>query len=123
MKKILLVEDDAHLCAMLSKMLKFEGIDTVIAGDGSIAQEILEEIGDTIDVILCDVMMPNVSGYEFLAHIKHTVKFANIPFIFLSACVSKEEESHGCALGARAFLKKPVDIFTLLSALCSSNES
>ncbi|MDR0595418.1 MAG: response regulator [Puniceicoccales bacterium] len=117
MKRILLVEDDTHLCAMLSKMLKFEGIDTVIAGDGSVAQEILKEIGDTIDVILCDVMMPNVNGYEFLAHIRHTVKFANIPFIFLSSCVSKEEESRGRALGARAFLRKPVDIFTLLSTL------
>ncbi|MDR2436002.1 MAG: response regulator, partial [Puniceicoccales bacterium] len=94
MKKIFLIEDDVNLCSILTKMLKFEGIGTMVAHGGLAAREILERIDDirAIDAILCDIMMPGMDGYEFLEYVKQSEKFAGIPFMFISACVSKDEE-------------------------------
>ncbi|MDR2720842.1 MAG: response regulator [Puniceicoccales bacterium] len=119
MKKIFLIEDDVNLCGILSKMLKFEGIEVMVAHSGLAAREILERINsaDAIDAILCDVMMPGMDGYEFLEYVKQSGKFAAIPFIFISACVSKDEEEKGLSMGAKAFLKKPINILTILSTL------
>jgi CheY-like chemotaxis protein len=118
MKTILLVEDDINLCDILSKMLKFEGINTIVVGNGHAAMEVLEKLPDgEIGAILCDVMMPDMDGYAFLDCVNGIEKFSSIPFIFISACVSKDEETKGLAMGAKAFLKKPVDISTILSTL------
>jgi DNA-binding response OmpR family regulator len=115
-RRIFLIEDDVYLCAMLAKMLKFEGIDTIIAHDGDAAKRILEGLSGTIDAILCDITMPGMDGYEFLEYANRS-KLAAVPFIFMSACVSKEEESRGLTMGARAFLKKPVSITLILDTV------
>ncbi|MDR3273985.1 MAG: response regulator [Puniceicoccales bacterium] len=117
MKRIFLIEDDVSLCSLLAKMLKFEGISTIIANDGPVAKKILEQFNGKINVILCDIMMPGMDGYEFFECVKQTKKFADVPFVFVSARVSKEEEVKGLSMGARAFLKKPVDIATILSVI------
>ena len=122
MRRIFLIEDDVYLCTMLAKMLKFEGIDTIIAHDGDAAKEILEGLSGVIDAILCDITMPGMDGYEFLEYVNRSER-ATVPFIFMSACVSKEEESRGLAMGARAFLKKPVSIALILEAMYPSAEN
>ena len=116
--KLLLVEDDVTLCNLLATMLKFEGLTSITAHDGYEAEKILmSEDAGTIDLILCDVMMPNMDGYGLLERVKNISTCQNIPFIFISAHVSREEEARGLAAGARAYLKKPVDIAKLLAII------
>jgi CheY-like chemotaxis protein len=119
MKKIFLIEDCINLCGILARMLKFEGIGTMIAHSGLAAREILERINDTkaIGAILCDVMMPDMDGYELLEYVKQSAKFVDIPFMFISACVSKDEEDKCLAMGAKTFFKKPLVILAILSAI------
>jgi DNA-binding response OmpR family regulator len=118
MTKILLVEDDASLCSILGKMLKFEGIGVIVADNGRTAKEILEAGQNLeIDAILCDIMMPEMDGYEFLSTVQKMGRFSTVPFLFMSACVSREEETKGIRLGARAFLRKPIDISEITATL------
>ncbi len=114
---ILLVEDDEVLCDILAKMLKFEGINSIIANNGYEAEKILLDNHHDIHMILCDVMMPNMDGYEFLNRVKNISSCKDIPFIFTTARVSRDEELRGLMLGAKAYLKKPVDITTLLTTI------
>ncbi|MDE6432200.1 MAG: response regulator [Opitutales bacterium] len=121
--RILLVEDDSTLCDLLSRMLKFEGIDSVIANDGLAAEKyLLSNPQVPIDLILCDVMMPNMDGYEFLKRVKNIPAYRDVAFVFTTARVSRDEELRGLMLGARAYLKKPVEIATLLEVIDGLNE-
>ncbi len=116
--RILLVEDDATLCALLSKMLKFEGMDSIIASDGAAAEKLLlSGSAGRIDLILCDVMMPNMDGYELLMRVKNIPRYRDVPFIFTTARVSRDEELRGMMLGAKAYLKKPIEIEILLQTI------
>lgn len=114
---ILLVEDDITLCEILAKMLKFEGIDSIITNDGIGAERILLGPSKPIDLIVCDVMMPKMNGYDLLKHVKNMPQYVDTPFIFITARASKEEELRGLMLGAKAYLKKPIDISTLLKTI------
>ena len=116
--RILLVEDDTILCSLLSKMLRFEGIDSIIASDGVAAKEVLiSGSAGQIDLILCDVMMPNMDGYDLLKHVKQLPRYRDVPFIFTTARVSRDEELRGMMLGAKAYLKKPIEMATLLAVI------
>lgn len=116
--RILLVEDDDTLCDLLTKMLKFEGIDSVVAHDGLAAEEyLLKGPPEPIDLILCDIMMPKMDGYEFLQRVKKIPAYRDVTFVFTTARVSRDEELRGLMLGADAFLKKPVEIATLLEII------
>ncbi len=114
---ILLVEDDVILCNLLTKIFKFENITSIVTHDGCEAEDVLITREPNIDLILCDVMMPNMDGYEFLKHVKNIPRYENTPFIFTTARVSRDEELRGLTLGARAYLKKPIDITTLLDII------
>ncbi len=102
--RILLVDDDPVEQKILSVILEKEGYEIVVAPDGLHA---LVELGkQEIDLILSDIEMPNLTGYQLLEFLKS--KKVDIPVVFLTGHTSSEDEIRGLEMGAVEYLKKPV---------------
>ncbi len=115
MLNILVIEDDTNIREQLVELLTLEGYVAIGAGDGAAGLE--AALGSQPDVILSDIAMPKVDGYEVLRQVRaHTVT-ATIPFIFLSARAAKEDTEKGLWLGANAYLTKPFQIQDLLQLI------
>lgn len=104
-KKILLVEDDESLGYLLSEYLKMKNFDVVWKKNGVVALETISR--DYFDLIILDVMMPEMDGFTLANKIKQ--QFTEIPFIFLTARSLKIDVLKGFSLGAIDYLKKPID--------------
>ncbi len=103
----LLVDDSAIIRKMVKIALKkvFKG-EILEAGDGLEALNVLTM--NPIDLIICDINMPNMDGMEFLSRVKETEDFKEIPVIMLSTEQGEEDIKEAMARGASAYLKKPV---------------
>jgi CheY-like chemotaxis protein len=106
---ILIVEDDADLRDMMAQLLALEGFRAETVSNGREALEYLRR-GDFPEVILLDLMMPVMDGWEFLRHQQQNAEFAAVPVVVLSAV---DTNSVG-RLEDTAFLKKPLDFDRLL---------
>ena len=115
MKKILVIEDEPQMRKNMQLILKREGFEVVTAADGS--EGIVLAKRELPDLILCDVMMPEVDGYGVLGALRAELATETIPFIFLTAKGDKIEIRSGMNLGADDYLIKPVAIDDLLGAL------
>lgn len=117
MKKILVIEDEPPVRANILELLEAEDFEAVGAENGFIgamwAQEHLP------DLIICDVMMPEVDGYEVLSALRQVPTTAAIPFIFLTAMADKADIRQGMDLGADDYLTKPFTRAELLGAISS----
>ncbi len=110
--KILLVEDDSDIQKLVRLSLKFRGVqEVVVAEDGEKCLSVVAEVQP--DVILLDVMLPKMNGYEICRRLKSNPKTKNIPVIFLSARAMDIEVKKGLRLGARGYLVKPFDPMSL----------
>ena len=108
MKRILIADDEHKIVMTLEYAFKKAGYEVFIARDGS---EVLDLLKVHIpDVILLDVMMPNVDGYQTLEIIKQNDEYKNIKVIFLSAKTGEENVKKGLAMGADAYVTKPYSI-------------
>jgi two-component system alkaline phosphatase synthesis response regulator PhoP len=94
--------------------LEEEGFNVITAYDG---KEALEKLSQRPDLILLDVMMPKMDGYEVCAKIRAMNDFKNVPIIFLTAKVAEIDEVHGLNIGANDFIKKPISPKTLIARL------
>lgn len=112
MKKILIADDEHKIVMTLEYAFKKAGYEVFIARDGSEVLEILKE--QIPDLILLDIMMPNVDGYTTLSEIKKNEKFQDIKVIFLSAKAGENDIQKGLELGADAYVTKPYSIKKLL---------
>jgi DNA-binding NarL/FixJ family response regulator len=109
--KILCIEDDPATAELLVEVLETEGFEAIIACDGV---EGVRRISERPNLILCDVDMPRMSGFEVLGHLRACPgQLRNIPFIFITAYGSRESHLLGRRLGCDDFLTKPLD-FELL---------
>ena len=108
MTQVLLVDDELMNRKVASKILKKEGFEVVEAVDGLEALERLKSFD--IDIILIDLMMPNMDGYEATKIIKQDENLSSIPLIILSALSDKSAILKGLRLGADEYLTKPYDI-------------
>jgi CheY-like chemotaxis protein len=100
----------------LSKLLSDKGIIVKMAKDGQKALELLAQ--DTeIDLVLMDIMMPVLDGYETTRRIRAQQKFKNLPVLALTAKAMKEDREKCLAAGANDYLPKPVDVDRLFSML------
>lgn len=105
MAKILLVDDDQLLVRMYQKKLENDGYEVVVADDGDVALQKIKEF--VPDLILLDIMMPKVNGYEVLKSLKASETTKNIPVILLTNVGSSDEDlQKGMDLGAVAYLVK-----------------
>jgi two-component system, sensor histidine kinase and response regulator len=115
MYKILIIEDEDTIRENIGDMLRTENFVVVEAEDGRIGIQMA--LKERPDLILCDVMMPEVEGYEVLNEIILHSATNMIPFIFLSAKTTKEDLRMGMNLGADDYLTKPFTKKELLSAV------
>ncbi|AZK46166.1 response regulator [Paenibacillus lentus] len=115
-KKILLVDDDVRNVFALSSVLEGYRMNVVYAENGREALEILEEQRD-FDLILMDMMMPEMDGYEAMRRIREKTEFAKLPIIALTAKAMKEDRSKCIEAGASDYVKKPIQTDQLLSLM------
>jgi CheY-like chemotaxis protein len=110
---VLVVEDDADLREMIAQLLALEGYQTMTVANGREALAYLRNLhnGDAPDLILLDLMMPEMDGWEFRRHQQADPKLANVPVIVLTAL----DQNRTGDVEAAAFLKKPLDFDRLLA--------
>jgi len=115
-KKVLIVDDDVRNIYSLTKALEVFKMNVITAFDGKEAIKILEEHDDT-DIVLLDMMMPNMDGYETAEKIRGISKFVNLPLIAVTAKAMTGDREKCIKAGASDYITKPVDIDQLLSLL------
>ena len=113
--KILLAEDDVTMVSLLKTLLKMEGFDVRIAPDGQSGLALARE--KCPDLILCDIMMPGMDGHSVLESLKGDNTLDDIPFIFVTALVEREQVRSGMSAGADDYLPKPFSADELLAAV------
>ncbi|HSP11076.1 MAG TPA: HAMP domain-containing protein [Salegentibacter sp.] len=113
-KKVLLVDDDGRNSYALSKALSDSGMKVILAENGKMAIEKLEQEKD-IDIVLMDVMMPVMDGYEATTEIRNNAAYKNLPIISLTAKAMPEDQAKSLEAGANDYLTKPVNIEKLLN--------
>lgn len=115
-KKILIVDDDMRNVFALSKILSEKGMKLFKAEDGKKAVDIVVAEGD-IDLVIMDIMMPVMDGYETMRQIRKMEKFDKLPIIAVTAKAMKKDYNDAIAAGASDYLPKPVDVHRLLSVM------
>ena len=98
MTKILLIEDNKDVCENTADILELSNYEVATAANGKVGIDKVREIKP--DLILCDIMMPVMDGYEVLEELSKNHETAKIPFIFLTAKVDKSDLRKGMNLGA-----------------------
>jgi DNA-binding NarL/FixJ family response regulator len=117
MKKILVIEDEPEMRRNLTTILRLEKFHPLPAENGRIGVELAKK--ERPDLILCDVMMPELDGYGVIAALRAAAQTVTIPFIFLTAKGEKPDIRAGMNLGADDYLTKPVAKADLLAAIHS----
>lgn len=102
--KVLVIEDDQLMAGLLAEKLAKSDFDVRLAGDGEAGMKELEK--DLPDIVLLDLILPGMSGFEILAKIKEDEKTKAIPVVILSNLGSREEIDRGLKLGAESYLIK-----------------
>ncbi len=115
MKKVLLIEDDAALRENTAELLELNNYEVFTAPNGKIGIEKTKEV--LPDVVVCDIMMPEIDGYGVLQDLSTDNRTMHIPFIFLSAKTEHKEIRRGMDLGADDYLTKPFEEEELVSAI------
>ncbi|MEO8399785.1 MAG: response regulator transcription factor [Ignavibacteriaceae bacterium] len=115
--KILLVDDEKDIVEFLEYNLKQEGFDVITAFDG---EEALSKISENPDLIILDIMMPKLDGYEVCRRIREKKNFATTPIVFLTAKSAEKDEILGLELGASDFIQKPISPKKLIARVKSN---
>jgi CheY-like chemotaxis protein/signal transduction histidine kinase/CHASE3 domain sensor protein len=115
-KKVLIVDDDMRNIFALSSALQTYDLIVEIANDGEEAITKLEENSD-IDIVLMDIMMPKMDGYEATRYIRKQNKWAKLPVIALTAKAMKDDREKCIAAGANDYITKPVDMDRLIALM------
>lgn len=115
--KILLVDDEKDIVEFLQYNLEQEGFNVITAYDG---KEALEKISQKPDLLILDVMMPRMNGYEVCEKLRATDEYKNLPIVFLTAKSSEIDEVHGLNIGANDFIQKPISPKKLIARVRSN---
>ncbi len=110
MVKVLIVEDNDKLRRMIDIYLKQNNFKTYTAKDGLEALDILDD--NSIDLVICDIMMPNMDGFELIKELRTVYK--ELPIIIVTAKESKDDKMMGFKLGTDDYMIKPIDLEELL---------
>lgn len=112
---ILIIEDDPSYASMMEVILQMEGFDVSTTSDGQSALAMLRN--KRPDLILCDIMMPEMDGHSVLERLKGDHTLADIPFIFVTALGGRADVRRGMSAGADDYLPKPFSADELLAAV------
>jgi len=114
--RALVVEDDEHIAYMLEFMLRRAGYDVLLAENGRDAQTIIENV-PPVDVILLDLMLPYISGYQLIEEIREHHQWQHVPIVVLSGKVLEQDVVRALDLGATDYVTKPFRPQELLARL------
>ena len=114
MTKILLVDDEPDIVEFLKYNLEQNGYDVIVGHDGLQA---LKKLSENPDLIILDIMMPHLDGYEVYHKIRENKKFTDVPIIFLTAKSGETDEIKGLELGASDFIQKPISPKKLIARI------
>lgn len=117
MPSILIIDDDPSCIDMMETILYMEGFDVRSANDGQSGLDLLRK--KRPDVILCDIMLPDMDGHLILETLKNERTFADIPFIFVTALGEGADVRRGMTNGADDYLPKPFSADELLATITS----
>jgi len=123
MKKILIIEDNEDIRNNTAEILELSNYDVIVAEDGKVGVE--KAIQHKPDLIICDIMMPELDGYGVLHAVQKNDAIKNTPFIFLTAKTERGDFRKGMELGADDYITKPFDSEVLLlkiKAILKRNE-
>lgn len=115
MAKILVIEDERDIRDKILQILTYEGFETLSAENGRIGVQTAHAYQP--DLIICDILMPELNGYGVLTELRSDPRTSAIPFIFLTAKATVEDVRHGMSLGADDYLAKPFKISDLLDSI------
>jgi CheY-like chemotaxis protein len=115
MKKILVIEDTQNVRENICEILEAENYEVFAAENGKSGLEISRNIQP--DLVLCDIMMPGMDGYEVLTFMRKELVTSTVPFIFLTAKNTRENQRLGMELGADDYITKPFTVDDLLNAV------
>ena len=106
-KRLLLIDDDPNLILLVKDYLEFRGYEVITAENGREALDVLET--DVPDMIVCDVMMPEMDGYDFVSNVRENERTSWIPVLFLSAKGQAQDRVKGLNVGADVYMVKPFE--------------
>jgi CheY-like chemotaxis protein len=116
-RTVLLVDDDSRNIFALSSVLERRGMEVLTASTGSEALAVLESRSNDVAIVLMDIMMPGMDGYETVQAIRAQPGFRRLPILALTAKAMKGDREKCLEAGASDYLAKPVNVEQLLSAL------
>jgi len=117
-KRLLLIDDDPNLILLVKDYLEFRGYEVITAENGQEALELLQK--ETPDMIICDVMMPQMDGYSLVEHVRKDIRTEWIPVLFLSAKGQSQDRVKGLNTGADVYMVKPFEPEELVAQVESS---
>jgi DNA-binding NarL/FixJ family response regulator len=117
-KKLLLIDDDPNLILLVKDYLEFRGYEVMASGNGREALDILNL--NLPDMIICDVMMPEMDGYAFVDKIRQDSRTSWIPIMFLSAKGQSQDKIKGLTTGVDIYMIKPFEPEELVAQVESS---
>ncbi|HEX8052429.1 MAG TPA: HAMP domain-containing protein, partial [Thermoleophilaceae bacterium] len=115
-KRVLIVDDDVRNVFALTSVFEARGMDVLFAENGRDGLETLEQNPD-VDLVLMDIMMPEMDGYETTRAVRERPEFKNLPIVALTAKAMKGDREKSIAAGASDYITKPVDVDQLLSLM------
>ena len=116
--RLLLIDDDPNLILLVKDYLEFRGYEVITAENGREALEVLDQ--DVPDLIICDVMMPEMDGYALVEHVREDPRTNWIPVLFLSAKGQSQDKVKGLNKGADVYMVKPFEPEELVAQVESS---
>jgi CheY-like chemotaxis protein len=116
-KNILVVEDTVDLRANIVELLQMEGYSVSTAGHGKEGITLLQKINPAPDMIITDLLMPEMNGFDFIARVRENTNWQHIPILVFTAMPPHENEEKVLQMGANSYLKKPCTLDAMLEAV------
>ncbi|EQE16340.1 response regulator, partial [Clostridioides difficile CD3] len=112
MNSVLIIDDDKELCALMKKCVEQENLSAITAHCGAEGLHLVDKNRHTLSLVILDIMMPDIDGFQVLKKIRET---SNIPVIMLTAKNDEDDKVSGLRLGADDYLTKPFSINELMA--------
>jgi CheY-like chemotaxis protein len=115
MKTVLVIEDNLEIRENTAEILELAGFRVITAENGK--EGLLIVSAEYPDIVLCDIMMPGINGYQVIKKLRDNPLTAGIPFIYVTASAEKADVKFAMDLGADGYVRKPFDIADLMEAI------